>query len=126
MAEVSESFEQRLLTEIAKVNAEILSLQSERDALQRMLLRSRRENAANTEVARINSGGRILIEQTIINYLKRMKGRICATRELIQVANRVDPSINGNTFRSHLHRLKLRGAIESAGNGKWFIAPTTE
>ncbi|WP_156141094.1 hypothetical protein [Sphingomonas sp. 37zxx] len=115
------SFEKKLLGEISALNQRILALEQERKTLERLLVRSRRENAAATEVARLSSGSRILVEQSVLNYLKELNGRSAATYELKRVAEGIELKIKESTFRSHLHRLKLRNLIKSAGHGRWSI-----
>jgi hypothetical protein len=114
-----ETLERKLLREIAAINKNIKALEQEAHALERLLIRSRRNNAAVQEAVRISSGRRILLEQTILAHLQSLNGRSTTTHELKNITRAIDYRINDNTFRSHLHRLKQKGKIESAGYGRW-------
>lgn len=121
-----ESLERRLLAEMRRINREIASLEEERQSIRRILLRSRRENVLNKEVARSTSIKRIIIERTIINYLQKLDGKSISTKYLRGEVDQVEPSIKDSTFRSHLHRLKVKGIIESPAHGRWrIVKPST-
>ncbi len=119
--ETDARLEARLLNELARLNREIHNLQGERAALERLITRARRENVAVREVTRINSAARVLIEQAVLEKLRKANGRSLSVEELRLAARSVEIGIKDPTFRSHLHRLKNRGLIESAGYGRWRI-----
>lgn len=119
MATGDNPLEQRLLAEIGAINRKIADLERERTTVERMLIRLRRENVTTTDVTRVNSAGRVLVEQTILKRLSAFKGLPVLTADLKRTVQSVDLWINDNTFRSHLNRLRQKGLIESAGHGRW-------
>lgn len=121
MAEIEESYyERRLLREIEAVEGRIRGLASEKTALQRLLVRARRERLLGQEVGRKNSIDRVLIESKVIEVLEKSPKPL-SSRELYLATTSIIFPLNDNTFRSHLHRLKKRGAIENVGGrpGVW-------
>jgi hypothetical protein len=115
--------EGHLLAQITAVDQEIAKLQAQRDTLRDLLFRARRENSTLRDVTRKNSFDRILIEGRIVNLLKAATKPV-PTQRLWWAAQEVNPRLRSVTFRSHLHRLKGKGLIESAGHGSW-SAPRT-
>lgn len=111
--------EMRLLGELAAVERRIHELEQERVSLQRLITRVRRENLAARDVTRKNSIGRVLVENAIMQRLNEVPGRSARTSDLWRAARSTDLRLKESTFRSHIHRLKGRGLIESAGFGKW-------
>lgn len=119
MVDSVNALESKLLREIATINSRIKEMEQERRSLERLLVRSRRENVAAQEIARISSGSRIIVERSIIGHLRALNGRSSSTSDLKRVAESIELRIKDSTFRSHLHRLKLKGLIQSAGHGRW-------
>jgi DNA-binding transcriptional ArsR family regulator len=113
----------RLLQEIAEIDRRITELTAEKEVLNRFLVKARREDVAGKEAARKDSGGRILIEQTILRKLERSPNRACSNNMLWEAALFVDSKLKKSTFRSHLFRLKNKGLIVSSSLGKWTVAP---
>lgn len=116
--------ERRFLKEIAEIDARIAELQSNRRALERLLLKVRRENpAALGEVTRRNSMGRVLLEHAILEAL-RAASRPLTNKALFAAARAVDYDLKEVTFRSYLHRMKGRGLIKNPRDqsGTWQIS----
>jgi hypothetical protein len=112
--------ETRLLNELARIDHDIRNLQSERASVERLLLKVRRENIARIGVTRKNSAGRLLIEKAILDRLK-VQTKPIKTEKLLRDVRSIDPTVKDATFRSYLHRLKARGAIEDVQSmhGYW-------
>ena len=106
--------------EIHNLSRQIYDLTQQRDALQRMLKRSRDQDDAlsRTEVTRKNSINRVVAEGSLLRYLHGAKGPV-QTKKLFRAACSATPGLNENTFRSHLHRMKERGLVESPNRGTW-------
>lgn len=113
-------FEERLIKEIHDINQKIDELTKERRAVERLLLRARRENAASQSVVRKNSFGRVLIEKVVLDMLRAAKGPVYS-RALLKAAREVDFDLKDVTFRSYLRRMKVRELIENpkGKSGLW-------
>ena len=117
-------YEQRLIKELAEIDARIAELQIERRSVERLLIRARRETMAGHDVTRKNSLSRALIEMAVIDALTKAKASM-RTRDLFLIARDVDFSLKDVTFRSHLHRMKLRGLLKSIPNNSgWWRLPS--
>lgn len=112
--------ELRLLAEMEKLNEKMAALQAEKAALERILIKLRRENAAQREITRINSIDRLLVEKQVLDFLKQKDGP-AATAKLYTYVRITIPELKENTFRSQLHRMKNRGVIVSVKDkrGVW-------
>jgi hypothetical protein len=110
--------ETHLLAQITSVEQEITKLEAERNTLRDILLKVRRENSKLRDVTRKNSFDRILIESRIMNLL-RAASKPVPTSRLWWTAQEINPRLRNTTFRSHLHRLKSKGLIESETHGFW-------
>ena len=117
-----ENLERRLLAEIRRINKTIADLEEDRRSVSRILMRARRENLSNKEVTRLTSIKKVVIERTLLNYLEGITGKSISTRFLKKLAEQIEPDLNDSTFRSHLHRMKVRELIESPAHGRWRIA----
>lgn len=111
-----------LVLQLAQKNAQIRELTAERDALERLLEQTRRqdEEINRTEVTRKNSITRILIERTIMHALENARRPISA-KNLYKTTRSTVLTLNQSTFRSHLHRMKVAQKIESPRRGMWQI-----
>ena len=101
--------EVRLLREIEEVNAKIQSLEDERKSLQRLLASARSKERVARSVKRKNSLDRAVVEACIHQALS--EGRPLRSKELRKRVAAVVFSLNENTFRSYLHRMKEKGLI---------------
>ncbi|WP_341899076.1 hypothetical protein [Ferrovibrio terrae] len=108
----------KLIQELTAVDLRIAELEAEKRSLQRLLSKVRQEALVNRDVTRKNSFDRIVIENVIIQRLTEAKRPLHADALLFE-ARTVTHTLKGNTFRSYLHRLKLRGLIKSSGRGTW-------
>ena len=122
--EAAAEVDKKILQEIADRRRQIASLQREIDTYERMLFKSREQQALikRTDVTRKNSIKRILIENSVINTLKT-SGRPRGTHNLYMDAALIVGSLKQGTFRTILHRMKGRELITSVGEGKWQIGP---
>lgn len=113
--------EDHLLAQLTGTEQEIAKLERQRDSLRDLLLKVRRENSQLRDVTRKNSYDRILIESRIINLLQA-SSKPLPTSRLYWAAKEINPQLPYSTFRSHLHRLKTKGAVDSEVHGEWTIA----
>ena len=115
----SSYYETRLQREIEQIEARIRELTQEKTALQRQLMKARRENADLRDVNRKNSINRVMIENRVVEALKEFKKPL-RTKDLYRFAQYVNFELNENTFRTILHRMKQKTMIEQAGRrGVW-------
>lgn len=121
--EVSTYYESRLQREIEAIDAKIRDLTAEKRALERQLMKARRESSSFADVNRKNSVSRIMIENRIIEALKRSP-RPLTSKDLKYEAMHVEFSLKEATFRTHLHRMKMKGLIEPAGRKGLWRLPT--
>src|SRR6185437_12077347 len=106
--------EEKILEEIAEIERRLAELSSERDALQRLLIRIHNERVGGRTDARINSGDRLLVESRILQALRDAGGTPVSTRQLLKEARVANPALKDGTFRSYLHRLRMRALISPA------------
>ena len=114
-----QKLEDSLIAELGWINRKITQLEAERNTVQRLLLRARRENAQNKDIARSTSVDRLLLEQTIVNHLTEKSWRPVSSSELRGVCKSMQPALKDSTFRSYIHRLKSRDIICSQKFGFW-------
>lgn len=118
----SSYYETRLQREIEQIEARIRELTQEKTALQRQLMKARRENADLKDVNRKNSINRVMIENRVIEALKEFQKPL-RTKDLYRVAQYVNFELNENSFRTILHRMHQKGMIQNAGKrGVWKLA----
>ena len=115
--------EASLLAELSAIERAMANLASERAALQRLLSRARQQRLGNLAITRRNSHVRILTENEIVEALRRADKNTLPTHELYRLAKMANPTLKSGTFRSHLHRLKLRGVItqKTKYRGHWTL-----
>lgn len=111
--------EESIGKKISEIDNKIRDLQSERHALERLLLGARRENVENTEAVRRNSGTRILVENSIMKLLRRSTTPV-SNRDLYLNARQMVFSLKESTFRSHIKRMKDAGKIIPKGK-RWSL-----
>lgn len=126
MVDASPSYyETRLQREIEEIEARIKELTQEKTALQRQLMKARRENADLRDVNRKNSINRVMIENRVLDALKEFN-KPMRTKDLYRFALFVNFELNENTFRTILHRMKQKAMIEQAGSrGVWQLPSGT-
>lgn len=121
--------EQRLLLELEDIQKRIASLEAERASLERLLVKLRRENLTKHEVTRSNSIDRIMVEKQTLEFLEKFD-RPVPTAKIYNYVRITIPELKENTYRSHLHRMKKRGLINSpkGRRGIWELPqrPDTE
>jgi hypothetical protein len=105
--------------EIARIDKEMKQLFQEKKALERQLMQLRSRDAKLKDVSRKNSVNRVLVESEIVETLTR-KGRPITSKDMFRIVQASLGTLNENSFRTYLHRMKLRGLIESTGErGAW-------
>lgn len=116
-------YERRLMQAIEEVDARIKELQDEKTALMRQLRVARWENDSLKDVNRKNSGVRVMVERRVLDALRAAKKPVTSDA-LYKEALKANFELKDGTFRTHLHRMKAKGLLQSAGWGLWRISPT--
>jgi len=114
----SSYYEKRLQKEIEEIESKLKELTFERDALRRQLIKARWENHDLRDVSRKNSATRVLVEQRVLTALAAAK-KPMTSQQLFEEALTINFELKGNTFRTHLHRMKSKGLIENVKRGQW-------
>lgn len=110
--------EAMILRQIKEIDQKIAELEQEKRVLNRTLLKARHAGAAKKDVNRKNSIERIIIETKIMEIIRSSKPHVSSASIYRQVKY-VSPNLKDSTFRSHIHRLKQKGFIESSTKGYW-------
>lgn len=118
------AYERRLMRAIEDIRSKMRELAADERALERQLMIARRENVSLSDVSRKNSANRVLVENRILEVLKEAPKPVTNT-SLYREARNANYDLTDNTFRTHLHRLKKKGVIESAGRGLWRLPKVT-
>lgn len=118
-------YESRLQREIEEIELKLKELTAERDALRRQLIKARWEHHHLRDVNRKNSASRVLVEQRVLSTLEAAT-KPMTSRQLLEVARFANFELKENTFRTHLHRMKAKGLIESIGRGKWRLVQSAD
>jgi len=105
-------FENRLMNEIKDIEQKIKRLSTEKETLLKQLHKARMEKEGLQFSVRKNSTNRILIENSVLMSLK-VRGGEAKSDELLRQALFVVDSLNTNTFRTYLNRMKQKGLIVS-------------
>lgn len=116
-------YERRLMQAIEEVDARIKELQDEKTALLRQLRVARWESDSLKDVNRKNSGVRVMVERRVLDALRAAKKPVTSDA-LYKEALKANFELKDGTFRTHLHRMKAKGLLQSAGWGLWRISPT--
>jgi hypothetical protein len=103
--------ERQILEQLDATSRRIRELQAEEQSLRRLLLKIRNKQIKAQDVTRKNSVTRILIEERILETLRRSQDGV-STAVLGREVAYFFPKLKGVTFRSYLHRLRTRGLIE--------------
>ncbi|MES0864831.1 hypothetical protein ABLN87_20970 [Ruegeria sp. SCPT10] len=111
--------ENQITQQIQEIDSKIKSLQSERLALERLLLRARRDEAQAREPIRSNSVNRVLVENRILETLRQSKSPV-SNRDLLWAARSAVFDLKDSTFRSHIKRMKDGGKIVARGK-RWVL-----
>ena len=113
--------EVRLLREIEEINQRIQSLEDERKSLKRLLANARSKDKVARSVKRKNSLDRAVVEACVHEALS--EGRPLQSGALRKRVASVVFSMNENTFRSYLHRMKEKGLImhHNGRRGVWTL-----
>lgn len=126
MSNVNNDFyERRLRREIADIDRRIDELQQEKQALQRQMLKARREAYAIRDVTRKNSANRVMVEERILDEL-RTSGKPIKNEALFRAARSANFELKPNTFRTYLMRLKEKGLVQNPKRGQWQIISPKE
>lgn len=107
----------KLNAEIRAIDLRITELMAERDALRRILDRTKSELFTAAQTTRKNSFSKLVVEQEILQALRRLAVPV-SSADLLAQARTVRYDLRPATFRSHLHRLKAKGLIEGAPGGR--------
>ena|SRR5579871_5683203 len=119
MADSAPQLEHTLLNKLAAIEKQIGELTKLRDGLRALVMDVRRNSLSRRDVTRSNSFDRILIENKILETLRRA-GRAVPSERLFKAAIEANFHLKESTFRSHLHRMKNRGLIQPmAPRGYW-------
>lgn len=111
--------ERALTQELSDVEARIKELQDEAAALRRQIGKASAKRQGLGFASRKNSLNRVLAENSVIEALRDAPGPL-SNDTLFKKARLTNPSLKPNTFRTYLHRMKLREAILTARRaGEW-------
>lgn len=111
--------ERALTQELSEVEARIKELQDEAAALRRQIGKATANRQGFAFASRKNSLNRVLAENAVTQALREAGGPL-SSDTLFSKARLTNPSLKPNTFRTYLHRMKLRGALLTARRaGEW-------
>lgn len=111
--------ERALTKELSEVEARIKELQDEAAALRRQIGKAAAKRQGLEFASRKNSLNRVLAESSVIEALREASGPL-SNSVLFKRARQTNPSLKATTFRTYLHRMKLRGVILTARRaGEW-------
>ena len=121
------SYENGLLEELADIDARIVRLKDEREAVVRLLTKARARHTVSQTVGRKNSMGRLLVEVVVLETLRASDTAMRSAELLVRVQYAV-PGLKETTFRSHLHRMKAQGSIKNfqGQRGRWVACAAVE
>jgi P2-related tail formation protein len=111
---------ERVLTqELSEVEVRIKELQDEAAALRRQIGKAAAKRQGFEFASRKNSLNRVLAENSVIEALRGSSDPL-SSDVLFRKARQTNTSLKPNTFRTYLHRMKLRGVILTARRaGEW-------
>lgn len=98
----------------------VAEAQAEINRLRRQLAALEREGLANREIDRSSSAKRILVERVILRRIERQIGRPTTSDELWPYVAAAGVT-NRSTFRSIMHRMSLKGLVQSPSAGNWML-----
>jgi len=111
--------ETELMEELGRIERKIADLQKEKLTVERMVNRLRREKVIQSDATRSNSFRRVIVENKILEILS--DGNIYSTKSVYGAIKFEYLGLKSTTFRSYLHRMRLRGLIEPNGYGRWML-----
>jgi len=115
--------ERALTQELSDVELRIKELTDEASALRRQIGKASAKRQGLEFTTRKNSLNRVLAENSILELLREI-GRPATTATLYKRAQLTNPYLKENTFRTYLHRMKKRNAIQTAQRaGQWKLPP---
>jgi benzoyl-CoA reductase/2-hydroxyglutaryl-CoA dehydratase subunit BcrC/BadD/HgdB len=114
----------QILNELEEIGVKIQSLEDERKSLLRLLASARSKDKVARSVKRKNSLDRTVVEACIHEALS--EGKPLKSSDLRKRVASVVFSMNDNTFRSYLHRMKEKGLIthHKGKRGVWTLPNT--
>ena len=104
-------FEKRILQEMQNIEAKIEELHKEKAALGRLLIKAKMGLEGTKYKIRKNSLDRLMIEKRISEILSR-ENKSTSSRVLYEEARLIKTELKQATFRTYLHRMKIKGLIE--------------
>lgn len=111
--------ERALTQELSEVEVRIKELQDEAAALRRQIGKAAAKRQGFEFASRKNSLNRVLAENSVIEALRGSSDPL-SSDVLFRKARQTNASLKPNTFRTYLHRMKLRGVILTARRaGEW-------
>jgi len=113
-------YERRILRELEEIEYKLKELNEDREALKRQLIKARSENDSLKDVSRKNSANRIIIEDSIVEYLKNNNKPI-SSKKLYELSKNKILDLKYNSFRTILHRMKEKGIIKNKSWGVWVL-----
>jgi hypothetical protein len=113
------SFEERLVAEISAIDRRVSELMAEKAALTRQLLKAREQRTALRDVTRINSGQRVIVEESILEFLKKRGRKSSPADILAHVRKTAVHDLNSNTLRTYLWRMREKGVLTNPERGSW-------
>ena len=111
-------YEESLIRALEAIELQMKELEAERSALRRQLAKARMENNNLRDVNRRNSASRVMIERRVLEALTDSVKPL-STRKLYSFGQLANFDLKEGTFRTCLHRMKIKGLIESAAWGFW-------
>lgn len=115
--------ENSITRQILEIDNKLKELTSERRALERLLLRARQDEAQAREPIRRNSVNRVLVENRILEALRKSSSPV-SNRDLLNAARAAVYNLKETTFRSHIKRMK--DAEKIIAKGQRWVLPSTE
>jgi hypothetical protein len=117
----------QVLAEIAEIDRRIASLIELRDGLSRVFVNASRVEAGDIVGIQMAESRCAMIEHVILEMLGKAEDFCLRTKDLFESARAVSTHLKYVTFRSYLHRLKLRGLItaENVEHGSWKLVKST-
>lgn len=114
--------EEALTLELTEVLTRIKELEAEAAALRRQIAKAAAKRQGLEFATRKNSLNRVLAENSVLEALREAEKPL-TTNDLYKRARLSNTSLKENTFRTYLHRMKKRGAIQNARRvGEWRLS----
>lgn len=118
-----DALQRSLVRRLGEVQEAIAKLTAEKAALERLITHEAVGSPSSTAGARRNSTERLLVEQRVVELLRRARTPIYG-RFLLKEIRSLLPGMKAATFRSHMHRMKAKGIVAPGGrDGFWVLGP---